>query len=335
MKKLLVNYIFDKIGYYFILFLNSALIIMFYKLMGEGKIEVLYPVTITAFLMCIFLVYDLVKYLVFNSGIQKSLSEENYKIRCFTREQREISKVIKRINYNYVKKENELINIHSEKIHFLANGIHKFKNYISVIALIIDRNKEKTKFNKKVLKEIEEENNNLESSLEQVLSYIKMDNFQSDFDLVKIDMVEEIKLIINQNKARFINNEVFPVFNYTSPLFVYTDKKWNRIVIEQVITNAIKYNIGSDNRKIYFELEENENKVLLKIIDNGVGIPEYDLNRVFEAFFTGENGRKIRNSTGIGLFITKNICKRLKHSIEIESEEGMGTKVIISYLKKL
>lgn len=334
MKKVIINYIFDKIGYIFILILNSVLIIGFYKLMGE-KAEVIYPFSITLFLTICFIIYDFFRYLMFNRDIHRALNEENHKIRCFTREQREISKLITELNIKHVNNKNDIENNYKEKIHFLANGIHKFKNYISVISLIIDKAKKEEVFNSSTLIEIEEENSNLESSLQQVLSFIKMDNFENDLEIVKLDIVEEVKSIININKSRFINSEVFPVFKFQKQVFIHTDRKWNRILIEQVVTNAVKYTIKGLNRKVHFYVEEHEEKVILKIIDNGEGIPKYDLNRIYDAFFTGENGREIRNSTGIGLFIGKKICKRLKHNIEIVSEKGVGTEVRITYLKKM
>jgi len=228
------------------------------------------------------------------------------------------------------------VNKYKEKEHFLANGIHKFKNYISVMALIIDKGKSQEVIDPDILIDIEKENNNLESSLEQVLSFIRMDSFGNDLELTNINIVKELKNIINDNKSKFINNGVFPVFDCNeNDIYICTDKKWNRIIIEQIITNAIKYTISHSNRKVYFNIESSNEEVILSIRDNGIGIPEYDLKRVFEAFFTGENGRKIRNSTGIGLFISKEICKKLGHIIEINSKINVGTEVRISYLSKL
>lgn len=335
MKRILTNYCVDRIIYTGLIFLNSILIILFYKLTVGKEIEILYPISITLFFMGIFLIYDFIKYLIFNRDIQNILKDETYKIRYFSREQKEVVNNIKKLNDIHIKEKSQLLDISKDKIHFLANAIHKLKNYVSVIALIIDRAKEKNILEGQILIDIEEENNNLESSLEQILSFIKMDKYENDLDIVVVDIVKEVKDIINNNKSKFINNEIFPVFQFNEPVFVCTDIKWNRIIINQIITNAIKYTISKNDRRVYFNICEYKDKITLEIIDGGIGIPEYDLKRIYDAFFTGENGRKIRNSTGIGLFIASRLCKKLRHSIHIESKEGIGTKVEISYLKNL
>ncbi|WP_243117990.1 ATP-binding protein [Hathewaya histolytica] len=111
-----------------------------------------------------------------------------------------------------------------------------------------------------------------------------------------------------------------------------TDRKWGKYVIEQVISNAIKYSFLGE--KVRFYTEENNNEVTLCIQDFGVGIKKEELSRVFEAFFTGSNGRKEEKSTGIGLYMGKSICDNLNNKIEINSELSKGTTVIITYLKQ-
>jgi two-component system, OmpR family, sensor histidine kinase YxdK len=336
MKKILINFFIDKTSYILFMIMNSVLIMTFYSLTVNEKVEILYPIVITAFLILSYLVIEFIKYSRFNIDIQNSRIERNYNIRCTTKEQQEIYSLLKELNLEHIKTENNIVNQYKEKEHFLANGIHKFKNYISVISLLIDKGKSQEIIEREILIDIEKENSNLESSLEQVLSFIRIDSFGNDLELTNINIVQEMKNIINDNKSKFINNEVFPVFNYNEiEVNICTDKKWNRIIIEQLITNAIKYTTSHSNKKVYFNIENNNDEVILSIKDNGIGIPEYDLKRVFEAFFTGENGRKVRNSTGIGLFISKEICKRLGHSIEINSELNIGTEVRITYLSKL
>ncbi|BCZ45609.1 histidine kinase [Clostridium gelidum] len=336
MKKTVANFVIDRTSYILFMFINSILIITFYSLTVNDTVEILYPISITIFLMLSYLVIDFIKYSRFNIDIQNSRNERNYNIRCATKEQKEIYSLLKELNLEHIKNENNIVNKYKEKEHFLANSIHKFKNYISVMALIIDKGKSQEVIERDILIDIEKENNNLESSLEQVLSFIRIDSFGNDLELTNVNIVQELKNIINDNKSKFIHNEVFPVFECSeNDIYICTDKKWNRIIIEQIITNAIKYTVNNSNRKVYFNIESSNEEVILSIRDNGIGIPEYDLKRVFEAFFTGENGRKIRNSTGIGLFISKEICKKLGHTIEINSKINVGTEVRISYLSKL
>lgn len=103
------------------------------------------------------------------------------------------------------------------------------------------------------------------------------------------------------------------------------------ILIGQILSNAIKYSSGS-REKIKVKACKEGNTAILEIADNGVGIPKQDLPRVFKPFFTGENGRDFKESTGMGLYLVYEITKQLGHSVEIHSEVGKGTVVRIKFL---
>jgi signal transduction histidine kinase len=102
-------------------------------------------------------------------------------------------------------------------------------------------------------------------------------------------------------------------------------------MLNQLLSNAIKYSAGT-NTKIRFTAREAEaDEVHLSIQDSGIGIPEADLKRVFRPFYTGENGRKYRESTGMGLYLVQEICQRLGHRVELVSQEGAGTTVTLIF----
>ena len=98
-------------------------------------------------------------------------------------------------------------------------------------------------------------------------------------------------------------------------------------MINQIISNSMKYMKDVDDKKIEIKAYKKDNCVVLEILDNGMGIPKSDLSRVFNKTFTGQNGRKVPGSTGMGLYIVSNLCKKLGHKLEIESNEGEYTKV--------
>lgn len=140
--------------------------------------------------------------------------------------------------------------------------------------------------------------------------------------------------MINQRKKECIYHSIFPAIEFEeNSAYVITDPKWNDILLDQLIANAIKYSSVKKGKKhLIFRLVEDEAGTVLSIKDEGVGIPEHDLERVFEPFFTGENGRKFSNSTGIGLYICKIIAERLGQTITIQSEVSVGTTVTIRLL---
>ena len=125
--------------------------------------------------------------------------------------------------------------------------------------------------------------------------------------------------ILTKEKRLFIKNRIIPKVELDKDLIVYSDKKWLKFIIEQVIINGVKY---SKNYGKYLTIKsrENDKYIIIDIIDEGIGISKKDIKRVFEPFFTGENGRNFGESTGMGLYIVKTVCDNLGHKVEIKSE---------------
>ena len=170
---------------------------------------------------------------------------------------------------------------------------------------------------------------------------MRLEDFSMDYVPEALNLYDSLKNVINERRSQFIHNNVFPKVQCDcNAEKILTDTKWNEFMMGQIISNAIKYSrIYNEDKEVckhvYFHIGKQNKYIVLTIRDEGVGIPHYDINRVFEAFFTGENGRKYKQSTGIGLYICKVISEKLGHEILIESEEGNGTKLQIKYLSKL
>ena len=111
---------------------------------------------------------------------------------------------------------------------------------------------------------------------------------------------------------------------------VFTDSKWIEFIINQIMSNAIKY-CPEQGGCIRIETKEIGHEARLIISDNGIGIPASDLGRVFEKSFTGQNGRVSKTSTGMGLYLCDKLCRRLGHAIAIDSVPGEGTSVCITF----
>ncbi|MCG4544872.1 ATP-binding protein, partial [Clostridium perfringens] len=111
---------------------------------------------------------------------------------------------------------------------------------------------------------------------------------------------------------------------------VYSDSKWIEFILGQIISNSIKY-MNKEHKELKIYCNENSKYVILNIEDNGAGISEKDISRVFDKGFTGENGRKFGKSTGIGLYLCKKLCKKLGLDIKLISEEGKFTRVSIIF----
>ncbi|MGE8203565.1 sensor histidine kinase [Heyndrickxia sp. NPDC080065] len=205
-------------------------------------------------------------------------------------------------------------------VQFINQWVHQMKTPVSVIHLMIQEEDDPR------FAAIGDELDRLKKGLETVLYTARLDTFERDFYVENLQLERVVRSVISSQKRLFIRKRVFPAVQIDEKLFIATDEKWLSFVINQLITNAIRYTV-EENRKIYFRSEIRGIKTVLEIQDEGVGIPESDLPRVFTPYFTGENGRNFQESTGMGLFLVKQICEKLGHRIEIESTINQGTTV--------
>jgi hypothetical protein len=173
-----------------------------------------------------------------------------------------------------------------------------------------------------LLKEMRQELFKIEQYVEMTLAYLRTSDVVSDFVFAQYDLDGIIRQALKKYSQMFILRNV--KLNY-EPVGkkVVTDEKWLMFVIEQLLSNAIKYTGKNGGISIYMDGER------LVIEDTGIGIWAEDLPRVFEKGFTGYNGREDKKSTGIGLYLCKTVTDKLKHGIWLESEVGKGTKAYI------
>lgn len=215
--------------------------------------------------------------------------------------------------------------IHQEHLVFINQWVHQMKTPLSIIELQL----KEFEGEEKALK-IQEEVNKLDKGLNLAMYYARLDSFQKDFIVEQISLKELVTNTVNKNKMIFIKNRVIPRLEIDENIKVYSDAKWLKFILEQLISNGVKYS-KDKGKELIIKVCRNETEVKLGVIDEGVGIAKKDIKRVFDQFFTGENGRKFGESTGMGLYITKEVCKNLGHEIEIESAVNEGTTVTIKF----
>lgn len=214
--------------------------------------------------------------------------------------------------------------------YFINQWVHQMKTPVSVINLLLQNDEEDRGA---LLDSIREENEKLAKGLEMALYTARLSQFHIDFKVERVDLLPLVREEINKNKKSCIKYSIFPKITGEKELWVETDSKWIGFVINQIIANAIKYsrNKESENKSILIEAGREEGKASLRITDEGIGIPRRDLGRVFDAFFTGENGRRYSEATGMGLYLSKRICEELGHEIRIASKEGEWTQVTLTF----
>jgi signal transduction histidine kinase len=164
----------------------------------------------------------------------------------------------------------------------------------------------------------------IEQYVDMVLQYLRIDSASTDYVLKKYSLDSIVRQAVRKYAKLFINKKICLDFSELN-CEVLTDEKWLVFVVEQILSNSLKY---TESGKISIYMDKEKNKTLV-IEDTGIGIAEEDLPRVFEKGFTGYNGRTDKKSTGIGLYLCKRILTKLSHTISIESGIGHGTKVKI------
>lgn len=203
---------------------------------------------------------------------------------------------------------------------YYSMWIHQIKTPIAAINFLLDNEEIDVKvFRQELFK--------IERYVEMVLTYIRLGSETSDYVITSIDLDEVVRENIKKYATLFINKKI--KLNYVShETYVISDKKWLGFAFEQLLSNAIKYTKSGG------EISINISESKLIIEDNGIGIYEEDLPRIFEQSFTGLNGRYEKKSSGLGLYLCKKTLDKLQHKIEITSKVNKGTKVIISFPKK-
>lgn len=161
----------------------------------------------------------------------------------------------------------------------------------------------------------------VERYVELVLSYLRLGGSSTDYLIREVDLDPVLRQAVRKYAPLFIRGKVSLELRETG-LRVLTDEKWLQLVVEQVLSNAVKY-APAGHVSVWAEGER------LMIEDDGVGIAREDLPRIFDRGFTGCNGRMDKRATGIGLYLCGQICRRLGHTITVDSEQGRGTRITI------
>ena len=176
--------------------------------------------------------------------------------------------------------------------------------------------------------ELEGELLKIEQYVEMVLGYLRLGSGTTDYVFRSCELDALIRQSVRKYARLFILKKISLDFRETGKT-VLTDEKWLSFVIEQLLSNAVKYTPEGGCVRIYGDGET------LVITDSGIGIQPEDLPRVFEKGFTGFNGREDKKSTGIGLYLCRQVLDRLNHGISISSRPGQGTLVRLDLSRQL
>ncbi|MDE5054413.1 sensor histidine kinase [Niallia taxi] len=227
--------------------------------------------------------------------------------------------VLRRANKDMHEHVNNYRDRENEYREYIETWVHEIKTPIASTRLIIENNQND------ITRNIKEEVKKIEEYIEQVLYYSRSNNVSKDYLIKEVSLADLVKRVIKRNSRDFISKGIIIDIEAVEGT-VYSDAKWLEFIVNQVIGNATKYNREHDGR-VTISTDRNENNIVLTIEDNGIGIIDKDISRVFEKGFTGENGREFGKSTGLGLYLCKKLAEQLGLGLIITSKMGEGTRV--------
>ena len=229
-------------------------------------------------------------------------------------------KIIEKLYEELEKLTQENRQKNTDMVDYYSMWVHQIKTPIAAMNFLLDNEEVDQKI-------LQQELFKIERYVEMVLTYIRLDSISSDYVITKINLDEVVKDSVKKYATIFINKKI--KLNYVShETMVISDKKWLSFAFEQILGNSVKYSSAGGE----ITIETCENKLVIE--DNGIGIKEEDLPRIFEKGFTGFNGRYEKKSSGLGLYLCKKTLDKLGHHIEISSKVGEGTRIEITFPKE-
>ena len=254
-------------------------------------------VFIQGFEICliVFFIYLVIKYFDF----QKELSNDE-KIE-------ELEKQIENMRNDYISWQKDIQE-------YFSMWVHQIKTPITCLEILTEDNKEM----KMQLKSIDNYTN-------MAINYLKLNLHEKDMDISAVDVDNLLNMLIKKYSLLFINSHISLDFRKNG-LKCITDSKWLSVLLEQILSNAIKY---SENSQIIVDSFKKDNSIVILIEDYGIGIPEEDINRIFDKGYSGFNGRLKQKSSGLGLYLAKSIADKLEITLKVDSTVGQGSKFYI------
>ena len=219
-----------------------------------------------------------------------------------------------------VKREQEIQRAYKE---YIEAWVHEIKTPLASIGLIIENEDTET------ISKVAYETRRINHYIEQVLYYARSGEIKSDYLIKPFTLRDIVMAQVKEYKTDFIRKKIGIELGELDYI-VYSDRKWVSFILSQILNNALKYmEEGKGKIKVYAQTYKNQ--IVLTIEDEGVGISEKDIGRVFDKGFTGENGRCFGKSTGIGLYLCKQLCSKLGLAIKLTSQKDIGTIVQIVF----
>lgn len=328
----LTSFLKEKIPSILLITFSLITIEIFYMAYSISNFIKIYTPVIIIISYTVGLIYEYLEKKKYYTNLENILNnlEEKYLITALIKtpdfiEGQILKNILEEINKSMYENVNKYkYNIEDYK-EYIELWIHEIKMPIATSKMIIENNKNS------VTKSIEEELDKVENYIEQALFYARSNTLEKDYYIKKCSLKEIVNESIKKNKSLLIQDKA-KINLHNLDNIVNTDSKWLIFILNQLIQNSIKYQNKDTQLTLEIYSKSYKEKTILYIKDNGLGIKESELSRVFEKGFTGTNGRLSgKKSTGIGLYLCKKLCNKLGLAIEITSKKNIGTEIIITF----
>lgn len=295
------------------IFSLGFLVFLFQFLFASIGFYFFYFFLLSSFLTLLFLVWDIfAEAQIYRQEVLYAERDLKSPLECVLAE-----KLEERESELYQKKSEAQSKL-TDLLDYYTLWVHQIKTPIAASRLLVAEVSDR-----EVKQQLEQEIFKIDSYTNLVLQYLRLESFHDDLVFEKVQVDDLVKEVVRKYALFFIQKGL-TVNLHDLDKTIVTDKKWLLVVIEQILSNSLKYT-KQGGLEIYMEDQE------LCIKDTGIGIKNSDVLRVFERGFSGYNGRLTQQSSGLGLYLSKKISEELGHQIRIESEVGKGTIVRIQF----
>lgn len=310
------DYLFDKFYVILTSTIITVLLVLFLRWINISN-SVIFLVVLSIFsIVFIFLFTEFWRRYNYYNEIMNTLDELDKKYLLFDMiekryfiDARLIQDIIRLANLSMNEEVSKYRLSQEEYKEYIELWVHEIKTPLSALKLMLENNG---------LKESVKELERVNYYVDQALFYARSSNVDKDYLISKVNLKESLLTVIRQLKNNFIEQDINIDFDVVDT-FVYSDNKWLEFIIKQILINSIQYSVK--HGEINIKVVENESNVKLSIADNGIGIKETDLPRIFDLGYTGSSGRIYNQATGMGLYLVKQLSNALYIDIEAVSDE--------------
>lgn len=326
----LKKYIQDQIVLFISWFVFCIILYVLLRLFKINQSAIIYIISIGIICALSYIIYDYWRKNQFYQQLDQYFSSMDQK-NLITEMLQEPNFLEGKLCYQYLesseKATNDMIGYYKNELcsyrEYIEMWIHEVKTPVTAVDLIIENESMKEK------NAIKDELEKINYYIDQALYYARSAGVEKDYMVKECDLQELVENSIKSNARMLITSKMKIVLGELDKK-VFTDEKWINFILKQIIVNAVKYRKNS-NSEIQFDSKEYSERIILQISDNGIGISEKDLPRVKEKGYTGTTGRTYVKSTGMGLYLCEKLSEKLGITFDIQSEEGIGTSIFISF----